>query len=75
MKPLASRDALLLQNVGDQLVVYDQARKRLHVLSRSAALVWQHCDGHTDEVQLTEIVARANARVDMRCIMISSLQA
>ena len=58
MRPLARRDALLLQNVGDQLVVYDQKRQRLHVLSRSAALVWQHCDGGRDVGQLAAIVGQ-----------------
>lgn len=58
MKPLANRDAVLLERVGDQLVVYDQARRRLHVLSRSAALVWQHCDGRREVAELAEITAR-----------------
>ena len=58
MAHLARRDALLLQNVGDQLVVYDQKLQRLHVLSRSAALVWQHCDGHRDVAQLTDILGQ-----------------
>ena len=58
MRPLARRDALLLQNVGDQLVVYDQKCQRLHVLSRSAALVWRHCDGGRDVEQLAALVGR-----------------
>lgn len=58
MKPLANRDALLLEYVGDQLVVYDQTRRRLHVLSRSAALVWQHCNGEREVAQLAEIAVR-----------------
>jgi len=58
MKPLAYRDAVLLKSVGEQLVVYDRKRRRLHVLSRSAALVWEHCDGRRDVAQLAEIVSR-----------------
>ena len=58
MRPLARRDELLLQNIGDQLVVYDQKRRRLHVLNRSAALVWRHCDGHRDVAQLAETIGR-----------------
>ena len=58
MRPLARRDGVLLQTVGDQLVVYDQKRRRLHVLSRSAALIWQHCDGDRDVAQLAEIIGR-----------------
>ena len=58
MRPLARRDALLLQTVGSQLVVYDRKRRRLHVLNRSAALVWQHCNGQRDLAQLAQIVGR-----------------
>jgi hypothetical protein len=58
MRPLAHRDALLLQDVGDQLVVFDQRRQRLHVLSRSAALVWRHCDGQRDIAELAGIIGR-----------------
>jgi hypothetical protein len=58
MGPRARRDALLLQTVGDQLVLYDQNRRRLHVLSRSAAMLWQYCDGERDVSQLAELVGR-----------------
>jgi len=56
MGPRAQRAGLLVQSVGDQLVVFDQARQRLHVLSRTAAVVWRYCDGrHT----LTDLAAQA----------------
>jgi hypothetical protein len=46
--PDSRRDRLLVQEVGAELVVYDQERHRVHRLNRAAALVWQNCDGdHT----------------------------
>ncbi len=46
--PRARQAGLLVRSVGDQLAVYDQERRRLHVLNRTTALVWHHCDGrHT----------------------------
>ena len=74
MRPLARRDALLLQSVGDQLVVYDQKRQRLHVLSRSAALVWQHCDGGRDVGQLADIVGRELGAPAGDDVILSALQ-
>jgi hypothetical protein len=74
MRPLARRDALLLRNVGDQLVVYDQKRQRLHVLSRSAALVWQHCDGDRDVAQLAELVGRELGTPATDELILSALQ-
>jgi hypothetical protein len=58
MRPRAQRSGFLVQPVGDQLVVFDQARQRLHVLSRTAALVWRHCDGERTVAELVELLGR-----------------
>jgi hypothetical protein len=58
MRPRAKRSGFLLRPVGDQLVVFDQARQRLHVLSRTAAVVWRHCDGERTVTELIEPVGR-----------------
>jgi hypothetical protein len=38
---------LLLQTVGNELVVYDQARQQVHNLNPTAAMIWRYCDGQT----------------------------
>ena len=43
--PHARRDALVIQPVGDETIVYDEQRNQAHRLNRTAALVWRHCDG------------------------------
>lgn len=58
MLPEARRDQLLLQEVGDELVVYDRERHRVHRLNRSAALVWRHCDGQTSVEELAALLRR-----------------
>ena len=58
MRPRARRSGFLLRPVGDQLVVFDQARQRLHVLSRTAAVVWRLCDGERTVAELIEPVGR-----------------
>jgi hypothetical protein len=52
MLPKARKNALLIQEAGDELFVYDTECDRAHVLSRAAALVWSRCDGNTavDEI-------------------------
>jgi len=47
MLPCARRDGLLVHELGDELVVYDEERHRAHNLNRTAALIWQQCDGQT----------------------------
>lgn len=46
--PEARQDKLLVQEIEDELVVYDQERHRAHLLNRTVTLVWRNCDGkHT----------------------------
>ena len=56
MRPRARRSGFLLRPVGDQLVVFDQARQCLHVLSRTTAVVWRHCDGQRTVTELGQLV-------------------
>jgi len=46
-KPLARADELVIEELGDELLVYDLARDRAHSLGASAARVWRACDGET----------------------------
>ena len=57
MRPRA-RSGVLLKPVGDQLVVFDQSRQHLHVLSRTTAIVWRHCDGQHTVPDLIDLVSR-----------------
>jgi hypothetical protein len=52
MKPDSRRDGLLVREVGDELVVYDEKRHRAHHLNRTAALIWRSCDGQTSVAEL-----------------------
>lgn len=56
MLPKARQDKLLIQEVGDELVVYDQQRHHAHRLNRTAALVWRHCDGQMSVADITTLL-------------------
>lgn len=43
--PRARQSALVVQELAEDLLVYDQDRFKAHCLNRTAALVWKHCDG------------------------------
>ena len=45
--PLARSDELVIEELGDELLVYDLASNRAHSLSAPAARVWRACDGTT----------------------------
>jgi hypothetical protein len=45
--PRARREGLEVQELVDEVLVYDLERHRAHGLNKLASLVWQHCDGKT----------------------------
>ena len=46
--PKARRNKLVIQELPDEVLVYDQERDKAHCLNQTAALVWKQCDGQTD---------------------------
>jgi hypothetical protein len=61
-RPRARFDDLVIEEVDDELLVYDSANKRAHCLGATAARVWRACDGHTDVSALSEAL-ELNAEV------------
>ena len=45
MKPQTRRSGLLIRELPDELLVYDQEQHRAHCLNKTAALVFQQADG------------------------------
>jgi hypothetical protein len=75
MKPRAQRSDFLVKTVGDQVVLFDQSRRRLHVLSRTAALVWRHCDGQHTVAELRDLLGcELGAPVDESLITLALAQ-
>jgi hypothetical protein len=56
MLPESRKDGLLLQEVGDELVIYDQMSHHVHRLNQTAAFIWRHCDGHRDVPTLAALL-------------------
>jgi hypothetical protein len=50
--PRARQDGLLVDTVGEELLLYDQESHTAHCLSPVAACVWRHCDGEHDLAEL-----------------------
>ena len=49
-KPLARSEDLVVEELGDELLVYDLTTDQAHALGPAAARVWRACDGKTDAV-------------------------
>jgi len=56
--PIARREQLVVTELGDELLIYDLRAHQAHCLNRTAALVWQHCDGRRDIPALAQTLTR-----------------
>jgi coenzyme PQQ synthesis protein D (PqqD) len=50
--PRARKEGLLVQEMPDELLVYDLDRHKAHCLNETAALIWKRCDGKTTVGQM-----------------------
>jgi hypothetical protein len=50
--PLARKDDLVVEDFGEEVLIYDQRTDQAHCLSRDAAMVWRVCDGNTSAAGL-----------------------
>ena len=50
--PAARSDRLVVQDLADEVLVYDTERHKAHCLNRTAAAVWRHCDGQTTVAEM-----------------------
>jgi Coenzyme PQQ synthesis protein D (PqqD) len=55
---LARQDDLVIQNLSDEVMVYDLNHHKAHCLNKTAAFVWQHCDGETSVDELARLLRR-----------------
>lgn len=63
--PMARKEGLLVEELPDEVLVYDLDRKKAHCLNNTAALIWQHCDGNRSVSEIALAVSRLlNAPID-----------
>lgn len=76
--PFARSEELVVEELGDELLVYDLKDKQAHCLTPTAALVWRRCDGTTSSAALAQQlgleaaeITRALAELE-RCQLLDS---
>jgi hypothetical protein len=63
------RQRLMIDELPDEVLVYDLDRHKAHCLNQTAALVWKHCDGRTSVSQIAEQLAKElGAPVDEKLV-------
>jgi hypothetical protein len=54
--PHARKEGLLVQELPNEVLVYDLERHKAHCLNPTAALVWKHCDGRTSVSEIARLL-------------------
>ena len=56
--PLARTDQLVVEELPDEVLVYDLERHAAHCLNKASAAVWKSCDGKTTVAEMTRRLGR-----------------
>lgn len=56
--PSARHSQITVQDMQDEVLVFDAASEQANLLNQTAALVWQECDGKTSVSEITARVSR-----------------
>ena len=62
MKPERRREGLVVRELPDEVLIYDQERHKAHCLNSTAAFVFKQCDGRTT---VREIAARLPGALEL----------
>lgn len=55
-RPIARKAGLVVQEVPDEVLVYDLESNKAHCLNQSAAMVWRSCDGNNSVADIAKLV-------------------
>ena len=55
---LARQEEIVVQELPDEVLVYDLKRHKAHCLNKTAAFIWQRCDGQTSVKELANMLGR-----------------
>jgi len=55
---LARREELVVQELPDEVLVYDLRQHKAHCLNHTAAFVWNHCDGQKTAAEMAGLIEK-----------------
>jgi hypothetical protein len=54
--PVARKEGLVIQEMPEEVLVYDLDTNKAHCLNQTAAFVWKSCDGKNSVADITKLV-------------------
>jgi len=70
MKPLARKRDIFVENLPEEVVLYNKSNHKVHCLNKTAAAIWESCDGSRTVDELGHIAeARLGAAADRKVVL------
>ena len=60
--PTARKSGLVVQEVPNEVLVFDLDSNKAHCLNDTAALVWKHCDGKTSVPEIATFITKQTGK-------------
>jgi len=73
MKPLALKRDIFVENLPEEVVLYDKSNNKVHRLDKTAAAIWESCDGTRTVDELTHIAGVKLGAVSDRKVVLQAL--
>jgi len=74
MKPLSRRNGIFIENLPEEVVVYDKTRDQVHCLNKMAATIWGSADGTRTVDDLARIVEEQTGASGDRDLVLEALE-
>ena len=69
--PIARRENLIVEELPDEILVYDLDTDKAHCLNQTAALIWKNCDGEKSEGEIAELLEqKLNSPISVSVVML-----
>jgi hypothetical protein len=72
VNPLARKRDLFAENLPEEVILYDKTNNKVHCLSKTAATIWENCDGTRTVDDLARIVkAKFGTPADRNLVLLA----
>jgi len=58
LAPKARKNNLIVKEISNEVLIYDENNHQAHCLNETAALVWKFCDGHTSIPKMRQLLEK-----------------
>ena len=72
MNPLARRSDIIAENLPEEVILYDKTNNQVHCLTKTAAAIWESCDGTRTVDDLQQILeAKLGGPSDRKVVLLA----